>query len=164
MPLTKDKQGEDGGYVHAGSFTSLPGTAELQDLNSPHKLPPHLWLVPGAPPGRELLKAQLQRGTIHVTACVNVLYDLPGGLSLSFSLFLTHTPLLTCLSFSLHISLCFLDHSGQRCFLLLLLLLLSPLFFFLKLWSSSLFILLRPSCYSWSWLCLSVLSALGRQR
>ena len=33
---------------------------------------------------------------------------------------------------------------------------------FLKLWSSSLFIPLRPSCYSWSWLCLSVLSALGR--
>ena len=105
---------QDSSPPHHCSFTALPGSAELQDLNS------LLWLVPGTLPGRDLLRAQLQRGTIHITACVNVLYDLPGGLSLSLSLSLslTHTHTLlysTCLSFGLHISLGFLDHSGQRC-------------------------------------------------
>ena len=152
---------QDSSPPHHCSVTALSGSAELQDLNS------LLWLVPGTLPGRDLLRAQLQRGTIHITACVNVLYDLPGGLSLSlslsFSLSLSHThthTLLysTCLSFGLHISLGFLGHSGQRCSFFVF----SLSVFFLKLWSSSFFIQLRPSCYSWSWLCLSVLSALER--
>ena len=33
MPLTKDKQDEDGGYVHAGSFTSYPPCPFSRDGN-----------------------------------------------------------------------------------------------------------------------------------
>ena len=33
MPLTKDKQGEDRGYIHTGSFTSYPPCLFSRDGN-----------------------------------------------------------------------------------------------------------------------------------
>ena len=154
---------QDSSPPHHCSVTALSGSAELQDLNS------LLWLVPGTLPGRDLLRAQLQRGTIHITACVNVLYDLPGGLSLSlslsFSLSLSHTHTHTHSSTLPVWVLAYISHSASLVTLArgaLFLFVFSLSVFFLKLWSSSFFIQLRPSCYSWSWLCLSVLSALER--